>query len=610
MDLSVIIVSYNVKTYLDQCLRSVERASENLNVEVIVVDNCSKDDTLKHIKNEFPWVHCIENKLNLGFGKANNLGAKKAIGDYILYLNPDTVVGEDNFRLALKQFKDHSNLGSLGCRMIDGKGNFLPESKRGFPTPLLALYRLFGLARLFPKSKKWAGYYMGHIDESENAEVEIHCGAWMMLSRDALIKSSGFDEDFFMYGEDIDLSHRIREFGFGTRYFSDSPIIHYKGESTKHASWAYVKNFHEAMDIFSKKHFKSGAKAFSSLIRTGIYAKAFSSILKRWTELLVPLFLTAAVGYFLANEFTGYWETNHRYPEGGEYPKIYHQIILPTYLIIWILGMFMSGAYSVNASILRYFTGFILSTLFLLSSYALLPLDLRFSRILILISSLLFFISFIAIKVFLKSRSAGGIFGLINGTIAHVDRGDSKKLNSSSNYDISIIEIIEQCDYLKPTEIHFYPKNTDFHKIIKTMILLRKRNLKYRMIYSSWTLGSDDYQRSSDLAFPALSRPSSRRAKYLLSAFFTIFIIVTLPVCACFPRGRHALKNLPAVLLRKKTWVGYIGNELSDLPFLKKGVFCHTHLLNDKEFQKFADIRYAHHWRPEFDIYALFNGSI
>lgn len=610
MDLSVIIVSYNVKTYLDQCLRSVQRASENLKVEVIVIDNCSKDDTLKHIKNEFPWVHCIENKVNLGFGKANNIGAKKAIGDYVLYLNPDTVVGENNFKLALKQFNEHPNLGSLGCRMIDGKGNFLPESKRGFPTPLVAIYRLFGLARLFPKSKRWAGYYMGHIDESENAAVEIHCGAWMMLSRQALIKSVGFDEDFFMYGEDIDLSHRIGEFGFETRYFSDSPIIHYKGESTKHDSWAYVKNFHVAMDIFAKKHFTSGAKAFSILIRTGIYAKAFSSILKRWLELLVPLFLTAAIGYFLANEFTDYWETNHRYPQGGEYPRIYRQVILPTYLIIWTLSMFISGAYSINSSIFRYFTGFLLSTSVLLSAYALLPLDLRFSRILILISSLLFFISFISVKTFLKFRSSEGVFGLVNETIAHVDRVDSKKLNSSSNYDISIDEIVEQCDYLRPTEIHFYPQNIDFHKIIKTMILLRKRNLRYRMIYSSWTLGSDDYQRSSDHAFPALLKPSLRRAKYLLSMLFTIFIIVTLPVCVCFPRGRHALKNLPAVLLRKKTWVGYIGNESSDLPFLKKGVFCHTHLLEDKELQKFADIRYAHHWRPEFDIYGLFNGSI
>jgi GT2 family glycosyltransferase len=610
MDLSVIIVSYNVKTYLDQCLRSVQRASENLKVEVIVIDNCSKDDTLKHIKNKFPWVHCIENKVNLGFGKANNIGAKKAIGDYVLYLNPDTVVGENNFKLALKQFNEHPNLGSLGCRMIDGKGNFLPESKRGFPTPLVAIYRLFGLARLFPKSKRWAGYYMGHIDESENAAVEIHCGAWMMLSRQALIKSVGFDEDFFMYGEDIDLSHRIGKFGFETRYFSDSPIIHYKGESTKHDSWAYVKNFHVAMDIFAKKHFTSGVKAFSILIRTGIYAKAFSSILKRWLELLVPLFLTAAIGYFLANEFTDYWETNHRYPQGGEYPRIYRQVILPTYLIIWTLSMFISGAYSINSSIFRYFTGFLLSTSVLLSSYALLPLDLRFSRILILISSLLFFISFIIVKTFLKFRSSEGVFGLVNETIAHVDRVDSKKLNSSSDYDISIDEIVEQCDYLRPTEIHFYPQNIDFHKIIKTMILLRKRNLRYRMIYSSWTLGSDDYQRSSNHAFPALLRPSLRRAKYLLSMLFTIFIIVTLPVCACFPRGRYALKNLPAVLLRKKTWVGYIGNQSSDLPFLKKGVFCHTHLLKDKELQKFADIRYAHHWRPEFDIYGLFNGSI
>ena len=217
MDLSVIIVSYNVKAYLDQCLKSVIRASKNINVEIIVVDNFSKDDSVEHIKSNFPSVHLIQNKSNLGFGTANNIAAKQATGDYILFLNPDTIVGEDNFELALKEFRDFPNLGSLGCRMIDGKGNFLPESKRGFPTPWVAFYRIIGLAKLFPKSKKWAGYYLGNVAESENAQSQIHCGAWMMLSKEALNKSHGFDEALFMYGEDIDLSYRIIELDYENR---------------------------------------------------------------------------------------------------------------------------------------------------------------------------------------------------------------------------------------------------------------------------------------------------------------------------------------------------------------------------------------------------------
>ena len=610
MDLSIIIVSYNVKTYLDQCLHSVERAVKNINAEVIVVDNCSGDNTEKHVRKEFPWVQFIENSENLGFGKANNIGARQSSGSHILYLNPDTVVPEDNFEIALKQFNHHEKLGSLGCRMIDGKGDYLPESKRGFPTPSVALYRLFGLAKMFPKSKKWAGYYMGHIEETVDAEVEIQCGAWMMLSRDALTKSGGFDEDFFMYGEDIDLSHRISKLGFKNRYFSQSPVIHYKGESTKHASWVYVKNFHEAMAIFAHKHFTSGAKAYSSMIKIGIYAKASSAVIKRWMSFIRPIALTAVGGFFLANEFTDYWELNQRDPNGGEYPIIYRQIIISAYLIIWILSMIISGAYSLKTSILRYISGFLISTIILLSVYALLPLELRFSRILILISSVLFFISFLFVKTATKTKLKYGLFKLFDDTIAHVDRDDKRSLPVTSNYDIRMEEVLTNRDLLKPNEIHFYPNNSSFKKIIDTMILLRDNNLRFRMIYPFWTLGSDDYQISSELSTAALSKPSVRRTKGILSVIISLAVIVFFLILILFPRGRLAIKNLPAVIRGKKTWVSYNGISSDALPPLKQGVFSHTHLVQDKEFQKFSNNRYAHHWRPEFDIYALFNGAI
>lgn len=610
MDLSVIIVSYNVKAYLDQCLKSVIRASKNIDVEIIVVDNFSKDDSVEHIKTNFPSVHLIQNKSNLGFGSANNIGVKEAKGDYILFLNPDTIVGEDNFELALKEFRDFPNLGSLGCRMIDGKGNFLPESKRGFPTPWVAFYRIIGLAKLFPKSKKWAGYYLGNVDESQNAQSQIHCGAWMMLSKEALNKSHGFDEAFFMYGEDIDLSYRIMELDYENRYFATSPIIHFKGESTKHSSWSYVKNFHQSMDIFFKKHLKTNARSYSFLIRLGIYSKASSEIIRRYLLTALPILLTFIIGFFLANEFISFWESNYRYPNGGHYPSIFKDRLLPVYLTLWVSSMIINGAYLNNASIIRYFTGFITSTSVILIFYSLLPSDLRFSRILILISCMIFFITFLLIKFLLNIRSSDRLPRISQNTVAHVNRDSSEPINQMINYDISIDDLLTQKDPIQFSEIHFYPEKIDLKKIIRAMIFLRKNNLKYRFKYASWTLGSDDYQSSSDLSMAALSKPEIKRTKNILNILITFIVIIGIPIFIWSRKGRFVIKSLPEIFLLKKIWVGYISKKPIGLPSLRDGVFCHSSRLTNSNLIKFADIRYAHHWRPEFDIYAFFNGPI
>jgi len=610
MDLSVIIVSYNVKAYLDQCLNSVIRASKNIDVEIIIVDNFSKDDSVEYIKSKFPSVHLIQNKSNLGFGSANNIGAKEAKGNYILFLNPDTIVGEDNFELALKEFRDFPNLGSLGCRMIDGKGNFLPESKRGFPTPWVAFYRIIGLAKLFPKSKKWAGYYLGNVDEDENAQSQIHCGAWMMLSKEALNKSHGFDEAFFMYAEDIDLSYRIMELGFENRYFATSPIIHFKGESTKHSSWSYVKNFYQSMDIFFKKHLKTNAHSYSFLIRLGIYSKASSEIIKRYLFTTLPILLTFIIGFFLANEFISFWESNYRYPNGGHYPSTLRDRLLPAYLTLWVGSMIINGAYSNKASIIRYFTGFITSTSVLLIFYSLLPSDLRFSRILILISCLIFFITFLLIKFLLNIKSNERLPRISQNTVAHVNRDSSEPINQMTNYDISIDELLIQKDPLQFSEIHFYPEKIDLKKIIRAMIFFRKKNLKYRFKYASWTLGSDNYQTSSDLSIAALSKPEIKRTKNILNILITFIVIIGIPIFIWSRRGRYVIKSLPEIILLKKIWVGYISKKPIGLPSLKDGVFSHSSQLNNSNLIRFADIRYAHHWRPEFDIYAFFNAPI
>lgn len=250
MDLSVIIVSYNVQYFLEQCLLSVQAASTNLNVEIIVVDNNSTDESCKLVSERFAKVHLIKNKINLGFSKANNQGVEIAKGEYVLILNPDTVVAEDTFTQILSFAKTKQNLGVLGVKLIDGSGRFLPESKRGIPTPGVAFNKLFGVS-----SKRTGKYYATHLSDDETGVVDILVGAFMFLKRSVYNEVKGFDEDYFMYGEDIDLSYKILNKGYQNYYFSKTTVIHYKGESTV-KDIKYLHYFHKAMKIFYRKHFR------------------------------------------------------------------------------------------------------------------------------------------------------------------------------------------------------------------------------------------------------------------------------------------------------------------------------------------------------------------
>ncbi len=247
IDISIIIVNYNVRFFLEQCLQSVFDACHNISVEVIVVDNNSHDTSCEMIVNKFPKVKLIANKVNTGFSTANNQGVAIAKGEYVLILNPDTVVTEDTFEKTLQFAKSIANLGTIGIKLIDGTGNFLPESKRGIPTPKVAINKLLGIS-----AKK---YYANHLNENESGKIEILVGAFMFMKRDIYNEVKGFNEDYFMYGEDIDLSYKILKKGYNNYYFSEAKIIHYKGESTK-KDIKYLNNFYGAMQIFYKKHFK------------------------------------------------------------------------------------------------------------------------------------------------------------------------------------------------------------------------------------------------------------------------------------------------------------------------------------------------------------------
>jgi GT2 family glycosyltransferase len=258
MQLSVIILNYNVRYFLEQCVVSVQEALTNIDSEIIVVDNQSSDDSCEMIRSRFPGVKLIKNNSNLGFPKGNNIGVAQANGKYICILNPDTVVAEDTFEKILTFAEKQENLGIVGCKLIDGSGNFLPESKRSIPTPFVALTKIFGLYKLFPNWKLFNRYYAQHLSENETGKVEILVGAFMIMKRDLYNEIGGFDENCFMYSDDFDLSYMALKRGKSNYYFHETSVIHYKGESTVRDG-LYMKRFREAMQFFYNKHYKSSA---------------------------------------------------------------------------------------------------------------------------------------------------------------------------------------------------------------------------------------------------------------------------------------------------------------------------------------------------------------
>ncbi|MEO6584247.1 MAG: glycosyltransferase family 2 protein, partial [Ferruginibacter sp.] len=265
MQLSVIIVNYNVKFFLEQCLHSLILATENITTEIFVIDNNSSDGSQAYLGNRFPSVHFTWLNKNIGFGKASNSALPDATGDYILFLNPDTLLAEDSLQKALAFAQQQKKAGAIGVRMMDGAGDFLPESKRMYPTPSAAFFKLTGLQSLFSKNRFFSKYYAGQLGEEVTGEVDILPGAFMLLSRNAITITRGFDENFFMYGEDIDISYRLLQAGFTNYYLGDVNIIHFKGESTQKKNYSYHKNFYGAMRLFVNKHEQGVIKLFSQV---------------------------------------------------------------------------------------------------------------------------------------------------------------------------------------------------------------------------------------------------------------------------------------------------------------------------------------------------------
>ncbi len=604
MELSVIIVNYNVKHFLEQCLHSVKKAAEDIQVEIFVVDNNSVDGSSQLIREKFPYIHFIENKENVGFSKANNQAIRQAIGKYILLLNPDTVVEENTFQTIIHFMNEHPKAGGLGVKMIDGKGNFLPESKRGLPTPWVAFYKMFGFSKLFPKSKKFGKYHLSFLNENEIHEVEVLAGAFMLLRKSVLDEIGLLDETFFMYGEDIDLSYRILQAGYKNYYFPETTIIHYKGESTKKGSLNYVKVFYNAMIIFARKHFSSGrAGLFSLLIHMAICFRAFISVMKRATEKIYLLLLDAVLIYSGYLFLTPYWE-NVRFNE-GYYPNEFLQIVVPVYIFFWLCGILFSGGYKKPVDLLKLARGLLWGSIAILLVYSLVDERFRFSRALILIGSawaVFILVMFRLILHWMKikgfrlntkrtkriaivghSEEANRVKQLLDNTqiqselagFIAIDKSDQEHFYIGTLAQLNEIIRINRID-----EVIFCAENISSAEIIRAMLDLTPLDIEYKIAppESISIIGSNSIHTAGDLYVVnvnAISKHSNLRKKRIFDLLFAIIFVLLSPVIVWFFKKRsNFIQNVFNVFMSKKTWIGYVPGPKTykDLPDLKPGV--------------------------------------
>lgn len=631
-DLSVVIVNYNVAYFLEQCLNAVLAASKTLKVQVFVVDNNSVDGSVEMVQSKFPQVHLIANKENVGFSRANNQALVISDARYLLLLNPDTVVEEDTFAKVVAFMDEHPEGGGLGVRMVDGKGRFLPESKRGLPTPMVAFYKIFGLSKLFPKSKRFGRYHLGYLSEFDTNEVDVLSGAFMLMRKETLDKVGLLDVTFFMYGEDIDLSYRIQLGGFKNYYFPETKIIHYKGESTKKSSVNYVFVFYRAMVIFAKKHFsQNNAKLFSMAIHLAIYLRASISIFRRFIGQISFPAVDLAVslgGLYLLAEM---WKMKDIL-----FPEIAMNYLIPSYAFIWMLSGLVFGIYDTGSRYRLIFKSAFFGTIFILTSYALLPKEWQFSRLYILLGSLIYVISFFLIRFSYELLFKGNIglsklpkkrFAII-GEEAEFIRVKQLLENTYPQIDSIIgisnqdkfpgsVGVLEQLSEIvsvhKINEVIFSAKSLSSSEIIHWMTQASAVDLEFKIAQpdTSFLIGSNSIDRAGELYvlnFNSLNHPENKRVKRLIDVVFSGLFILTLPFHIwIFNDKKSLIQGLFSVLIGRKTFVGYTEKETLTKSKQKQsiiGPFDHLHLSSKEDRERFFLI-YSRDYTPLFDIRSI-----
>ncbi len=605
--LSVVIVNYNVCYFLEQALLSVRRAVEKLGqpVEVFVVDNNSVDGSVAMVKDRFPEVFLIANRDNPGFSKANNQALRRASGQYQLLLNPDTVVEEDTFRACCEFMDAHPNCGGLGVKMLDGQGQFLPESKRALPTPAVAFYKMFGLAKLMPKSRTFGRYHLGFLSPEETHEVEVLSGAFMLLRRDALDQIGLLDEDYFMYGEDIDLSYRLTRGGWKNYYFPGARIIHYKGESTKRTSVNFVFVFYRAMVIFARKHFAPGrAGLFSLLINAAIWLRAGAAVFERLAVRVAPVLLDAGLIWVGMYFLKSYWENNHKFVP-GDYPPQYMTVAVPAYILVWLISAYLSGAYDPPVKTSRVVRGIFVGTLLISAASNFLDAW-RFSKALIILGGawavaavvgrqlLAHFVKYRDLRLSERRQKniaivgsgpesrrvrhlleAAGVKARVIGYVTMAPKAVAVEMAYASAFNYSNAEPLEEplgelrqlADIIRLyalDELIFCGKDLPASQIIALMLSLpADPPVAYKILPedSQYIIGSSskdapgDYY-TLDIALN-LYQPRQARAKRLLDVLASVGLLVLAPLLIWFQTTKAGfLRNCFSVLVGNRTWVG------------------------------------------------------
>jgi len=637
--LSIVIVNYNVKHFLEQVLYSVESASQNLDVETWVVDNNSVDGSMEMVESKFPWVKTIINKENLGFSKANNQAILKSKSRYVLLLNPDTVLQEDTLAKCIDYMDKNSDVGGLGVRMIDGKGCFLPESKRGLPTPKAAFYKMSGLAALFPKSREFGRYHMKYLSEWETNEVDVLAGAFMMLRNDVLAEIGLLDEQFFMYGEDIDLSYRITLAGYKNIYFPETTIIHYKGESTKKKSVNYVKVFYNAMVLFAQKHYSAQrAGRFAFWIHLAIYLRAALALVWRGaSKIWVPFmdFLIVYLGYF---GIARYWEAYHKFVPNF-YPIDYYLFHVPAYVFIAVIAIFISGGYDKPFRAYRVFRGAVAGTLMLFAVYAFLPKDLQFSRAILALGSAWGIGGTLLLRWIYERLKLGDvemtqkqqkrlvlvagneeskrIVDLLNQSeVSHQLLGSVYPKESNKEGFIGHIgQLNEIVEIYGANTLIFSSKDVSNSRIIEAMSEFADQNIQLKIAPNKgeFIIGSNSKNDPGELftleVQYALSESYNKRRKRIFDILVSIGFIGFLPIgfFMMFQKNwRTIYKNCFKVLLGSKTWVSYEGlNSAEFLPKLKKGVIQASGAWTDTTFEADVNYVYAKEYEVNKDLHIL-----
>jgi len=638
MHISIIIVNFNVKYFLEQCLCSVEKAIDKIDAEVIVVDNNSTDDSIAYLKPKFPFVKFIYNEENVGFAKANNQALPHCSGDYILYLNPDTIIPEDCLEKCIAFFENTPDCGGIGIKMIDGSGTFLPESKRGFPSPLASFFKLTGLSDLFPRSRIFNQYSLGYLNPFVNHKVDVLAGAFLMAKSNIIKATKGFDESFFMYGEDIDLSYRIQQLGYNNYYFADSTVLHFKGESTKKGSLNYVKLFYSAMSIFVHKHYSGNkARIFSLFIHAAIFFRAVISLLKV-VVLKIGLPLLDALLIFCS-----LWEVKNLWirwvRDGVGFTTDNFPLMFLSFTLIFLVTGALSGMYDSPDKPSKTFMSSIAGIVVMIAVYGLLPEHLWFSRAVMVVGGL---VAGIAITIFrwvlisikwIEPSDEEYKFQqtAVVGTIEEYERvsniykqaglgerllGRIRVNGQEENSIGDIKQLKELLNRLNIKDLIFcegYLTNYLNIQLVQTL----PKNISYRFIGSNTSsiVGSDSKATAGETlaaeGFYRISEAYNKRMKRIVDVLFSLYLLITFPLQAFLvKRFGNLLKNAFGVLISQATWVGYTKEEMS-LPALKKNIVtCYglplftAHPLN-KEALHHLNIQYAKNYNFWLDIKIL-----